>query len=386
MKVKCLAGLLSLLFLLYNAKCVYAEEALPVIGSYASAVIIEETTGRVLYEQNMSARRPMASTTKVMTALVALENSSLDETVTASKNASGVPGTSIYLSIGESLTMREMLYGLMLASGNDAAVAIAEHIGGSVDGFAEMMNARAAELGLSNTCFLTPHGLPKDGHYTSAYDLAMIAREAMKSEVFREIVGTRRGRIPWHGREYERILINKNKLLAGYSGATGIKTGYTKAAGRCLVFSAEREGLSLIGVVLNCPDWFSDAQSLLDSVFLKTEMAEFISEGEEIRSVSVENGVSDSLSVIAGGRLAYPLLDGEDYPSVLIDLPPSFPAPIYQGQSVGMVSLEMNGRIVARVPIIAEESVAERTFRAALDGIIARWLAIGAYRIPCVNR
>lgn len=382
MKLKCLAGLLSLLFLMYNGFAALADEAVPAMGSFASAVVIEESTGRVLFERNIHERRPMASTTKIMTALLVLENSSLDEIVTASKNASGVPGTSIYLAVGESLTMREMLNGLMLASGNDAAVAIAEHIGGSIDGFADMMNKRAAELELKDTHFLTPHGLPKDGHYTSAYDLALIAREAMKNETFREIVGTRRGSIPWEGRDYERILINKNKLLANYSGATGIKTGYTKAAGRCLAFSAERNGLSLIGVVLNAPDWFTEAEALLDLVFEKTELQEFIASGEEIRMVRVEGGTADSVLVVAGGALSYPMLSGEDYPAILIELPDSLPAPVCMGQSVGTIALEVGGVIVQSVPLLAAESVSESTFRAAIAGVIVRWLIIGggAYR------
>ena len=174
--------------------------------------MIEKETGRVLLHANCHEKLPMASTTKVMTALLALEKGKLDEVVTVGRNAYGVPGTSIYLSLGEKITLRDLLYGLMLASGNDAAVAIAEHIGGDVESFCRMMNERAAELGCTDTCFLTPHGLPASGHYTTAYDLALIAREAMKHELFREMVSTKRASIPWEGRSYQRILNNKNKL------------------------------------------------------------------------------------------------------------------------------------------------------------------------------
>lgn len=221
-----------------------AQEEKLIETSAKAAVLIEKNTGRVLYRRNEETALPMASTTKVMTALLALEEGQLDDVVTVSRNAFGVPGTSIYLSEGEKLTLRDLLYGLMLASGNDAAVAIAEHIGGSVDAFCRRMTERAAELGCQNTVFLSPNGLPTLGHHTTAYDLALIAREAMDHPEFREIVSTRRASIPWEGRTYSRILNNKNRLLTDYDGATGIKTGYTKAAGRCLVFGAKRDGLS----------------------------------------------------------------------------------------------------------------------------------------------
>ena len=168
-----------------------------------AAVLIERNTGMVLLCHNENEPLPMASTTKVMTALLALEKGNLDDVVTVGRNAYGVPGTSIYLNLGEHITLRNLLYGLLLASGNDAAVAIAEHIGGSVEAFCAMMTERAAELGCENTVFVNPNGLPAEGHHTTAYDLALIAREAMKHETFREIVSTRRASIPWEGRSYD---------------------------------------------------------------------------------------------------------------------------------------------------------------------------------------
>ena len=198
----------------------------------AAAVVLEAQTGRVLYAVNEMQTLPMASTTKIMTALVALENADLSDIVTTGDNAYGVPGTSIYLQKGEQLTLEQMLYGLMLASGNDAAVAIAEHVGGSVSGFCDMMNARARQIGCENTHFVTPHGLPAQQHYTTAYDLALIAREAMKNADFRRIVSTQRATLPWQGHDYDRVLTNKNRLLSAYPGALGIKTGYTRSGQR----------------------------------------------------------------------------------------------------------------------------------------------------------
>ena len=338
-----------------------------------SAVLIEAETGRVLYENNAHEALPMASTTKIMTALLALENGNLQDTVTAGENAFGVPGTSIYLSLGEQLTLEQMLYGLMLASGNDAAVAVAEHIGGSVTEFCRMMTARAEEIGCENTVFTTPHGLPSQGHHTTAWDLAMITREAMKNPVFREIVSTQRASLPWAGHEYDRLLTNKNKLLSTYPGALGVKTGYTKAAGRCLVFAAERDGLALIGAVLNCPDWFNEAAALLDQGFEKWQMVTILSKGETVREIPVTGGAQSSVRVIAQSDVAAPVaLDA--WPDLVIDLPDSLPAGIAQGHQVGSARLIDQGEALITVPLIAAEDVPERSFRAGWAKALSLWL------------
>ena len=361
------------LILLYNGNAA-AETA---DGSPRASILIEAKTGRVLFENNAHEPLPMASTTKVMTALVALENGDLNEPVTAGRNAFGVPGTSIYLSLGEQLPLIDMLYGLMLASGNDAAVAIAEHIGGSVEGFCRMMNGKAAELGCENTVFSTPHGLPADNHHTTAADLALIAREAMRHPTFRDIVSTQRASIPWADHEEDRILNNKNKLLSEYPGAIGVKTGYTKAAGRCLVFAAEREGLELIGVVLNCLDWFREAEMLLDRGFENWQMVSLLSAGETVRTIPVKNGVSDSVRVIASEDVSGPVrLDA--WPDLLLELPDTLNAGIAQGQAVGTAKLIDQGRTLIAVPLIAAEAVPERSFQRGWQRLIGQWpLAAG---------
>ncbi len=376
MKTFCKIAVFALFFglvLLYNGNGL-AETA---DGSPRSAILIEAKTGRVLYENNAHEPLPMASTTKVMTALVALENGNLNELVTTGRNAFGVPGTSIYLSLGEQLPLIDMLYGLMLASGNDAAVAIAEHIGGDVDGFCQMMNERAADIGCENTVFSTPHGLPADNHHTTARDLALIAREAMGNPTFREIVSTQRASIPWAERDYDRILNNKNKLLSEYPGAIGVKTGYTKAAGRCLVFAAERNGLELIGVVLNCPNWFQEAETLLDRGFDNWQMVSLLSAGETVRTIPVKNGVTDEVRVIAQGDVSGPVRLNA-WPDLLIDLPETLDAGIKQGQVIGTARLRDAGQTMITVPLIAAESVPERSFRYGWQRLIGAWpLAAG---------
>ena len=341
-----------------------------------SAVLIESQTGRVLYEHNAHEALPMASTTKIMTALLALENGNLHDTVTAGENAFGVPGTSIYLSLGEQLTLEEMLCGLMLASGNDAAVAIAEHIGGSVAEFCRMMTERAAEIGCENTVFTTPHGLPASGHHTTAWDLAMIAREAMKNPAFREIVSTQRATLPWSGHAYDRVLSNKNKLLSSYPGALGVKTGYTKAAGRCLVFAAERDGMELIGVVLNCPDWFDEAAAILDRGFASWRMASVLNGGESVRELPVVGGVRDSVAAVPLKDVSAPVA-WDAWPDLEIDLPQSLTAPVRQGQVIGAVRLTDQGETIFSVPLTAKEAVPERSFRCGGERVFSLWPLLG---------
>lgn len=340
--------------------------------SARAAVLIERNTGMVLLCHNENEPLPMASTTKVMTALLALEKGNLDDVVTVGRNAYGVPGTSIYLDLGEQITLRDLLYGLLLASGNDAAIAIAEHIGGSVEAFCAMMTERAAELGCEDTVFVNPNGLPAEGHHTTAYDLALIAREAMTHETFREIVSTQRASIPWEGRSYDRILNNKNRLLAGYEGATGIKTGYTRAAGRCLVFGARRDGLEVIGVVLNCADWFDEAARLMDLGFERYEGFTALSAGETVRVLPVTGGRQDTVYICAGADLTAAVPKGE-IPALEYDMPDSLPAGMQMGETVGEARILLDGRTLASVPLVLTESLTPRDYAFELERVLRCW-------------
>jgi len=351
-----------------------AEEGEQVGSTAKAAVLIERSTGRVLLEHNASEELPMASTTKVMTALLAMERGNPDDVVTVSRNAYGVPGTSIYLGLGEKLTLRDLLYGLLLASGNDAAVAIAEHIGGDVATFCSMMTERAAELGCTHTVFSTPHGLPGENHHTTAKELALIAREAMKHELFREIVSTRRASIPWEGRSYQRILNNKNRLLADYEGATGIKTGYTRAAGRCLVFGAQREGMEVIGVVLNCGDWFDEAARLMDRGFAACEMFTALEAGEMVRVLPVHDAKQETVCILAAETLAAPVQKGR-IPVLEYDLPESVGAGLKAGESVGEARIVLNGEVLKTIPLMVGETLAERDYGFELERILRNWTA-----------
>lgn len=330
-------------------------------------------TGRVLFSHNMHDRLPMASTTKVMTALLGLELGDPKAMVTCSENAFGVSGTSIYLAQGETLALSDMLLGLMLASGNDAAVAIAEHIAGTVDAFAAMMNARAKVIGAVNTHFVNPHGLPDDDHYTTAYDLALIAREAMGNESFRTLVSTSRATIPWEGRTYDRQLRNKNRLLTDYPGATGIKTGFTSKAGRCLVFGAARDGMELVGVVLGCSNWFDEAERLLDSCFETYSMVDVLGPMKSAGRVLVEDGKLDVVDMCLMQTLSAPLGMGEAG-QIVLDVPQRVMAPVYPGMHLGTAHLVVGGQEIASCEVVASERVESRGLTLDMMRVMAHWL------------
>ncbi|MDR2657949.1 MAG: D-alanyl-D-alanine carboxypeptidase [Oscillospiraceae bacterium] len=374
------AALFVCAFLLYNEGVTAlgdAEPELPAaaLSSAKAAYVLDMTTGRTLFSWNADEKLPMASTTKVMTALLALERGDLSSIVTASRNAYGIPGTSIYLAIGERLTLHDMLYGLMLASGNDAAVAIAEHIGGSVDGFLAMMNERAGQIGAFNTRFNSPNGLPVSDHYTTAYDLARIARVAMRIPTFREIVSTQRATIPWMDHDYDRVLTNKNRLLSEYEGATGIKTGFTNAAGRCLVFGAKRGDMEILGVVLNCSDWFDEAERLMNMCFGQYTMTKMLSDGDAVRPLTVRNGIGGTVPLRLKGDLEAPLSKNESV-NVRLDLPDELRAPVNAGDTIGYARLYAGDALVSERPIVAAASVEARSFLGAVRLIMRQWLLL----------
>lgn len=235
--------------------------------SSSAEIIMESASKRVLYSNNANEKKYMASTTKILTAITVIENANLNTLIVVDKKTTGIEGSSIYLKEGEKLTVKDLLYGLMLRSGNDCAETLAHHVSGSNEKFAILMNETAKKAGATNSNFVNPHGLHDDNHYTTAYDLALISSYAIKNPVFKEIVSTKKTTIPHTTNEYDRVLINKNKMLSTFDGATGIKTGYTKKAGRCLVTSVEKNGLELICVVLNCPPMFERSKELLNNAY-----------------------------------------------------------------------------------------------------------------------
>jgi D-alanyl-D-alanine carboxypeptidase/D-alanyl-D-alanine carboxypeptidase (penicillin-binding protein 5/6) len=341
-----------LLFASFIVPRVNAEQ----IGvSAASAILIEAEGGRVLYEKNADVRRGMASTTKIMTALVALESGNVDRTVTVPADAVGVEGSSLYLVAGEKMTLRQLLYALMLRSANDVAAAIAIAVGGSVEGFAEMMNGRAEKMGLENTHFENPHGLDGDGHYTTARELAIITAEALKNEDFVRIVSTFSARLPLDGVPDRRVVVNHNRLLSDYEGCIGVKTGFTKKCGRCLVTAAERGGVRLIAVTLNAPDDWSDHKRMLDHGFGACKRVRLSLEASG--RVSVVGGIGGSVGYLSDGEAAVTLPYGTDGLRMAVELQRFYYAPINEGEILGRIAYYDGDTLVAENPIVATESV-----------------------------
>lgn len=262
----------------FSSGAVYAETArseyargTEVSSSATSMALMDGDTGELIYRKNCDARREPASTTKICTAITVLENCTmLDLPMPIPDKAVGIEGSSLYLQKGEMLSVRDLLYGLMLQSGNDCAVALSIIVGGSEQGFVKMMNETAKKAGATNTNFMNPHGLHHDEHYTTARDLCAIAYYAMKNPTFREIVATKRHKTPYYGHDYDRNFPNKNKILFNYEGGNGIKTGFTKKSGRCLVSSATRDGKTYICTVLNCYDMFEECMRLMDCAFARS--------------------------------------------------------------------------------------------------------------------
>ena len=339
----------------------------------AGAVLMEATTGRVIADVNMDKRLPMASTTKIMTALVAIERGNLEDMVTVSPRAAGVTGSSIHLKAGEKITLNNLLYGLMLASGNDAAVAIAEHIGGSVSGFAELMNARAKEIGAKNTRFVTPNGLHDEAHYTTAYDLGLITCEAMKNSKFAQIVSTRYYNTPKEGDGRDRSLKNNNRIIFQFDGGNGVKTGFTKPAGRCLVSAAKRGGMQLVAVVLNCGGMFPESMALLEYGFSAASMRPLVKKGELIAEIPVRGGVEKSLELRASRDIMVPLLSGElDRVEKRLECL-ELKAPVKKGQSVASLTFSLGGKTLARFEFTAQNDLHPADIPYYLGEIIGRW-------------
>lgn len=328
--------------------------------SAESAVLISTRSGAVLYEKNAYESRAMASTTKIMTALLALEEAqrSGDPVVDITAEMVAVEGSSMGLQAGNRLRLSELAAGMLLASGNDAANACALFIAGSQEEFAKLMNQRASQIGLTGTNFVTPSGLDDDGHYSTAYDMALLAREALKNEKFAGIAGSFTRKVEFIEPEGIVTYTNHNKLLELYEGCTGVKTGFTKKAGRCLVSAAQRDGVALIAVTLNAPDDWDDHMALLDYGFSTVQPIAF--DGTQVLGrLPLVGGSADSIAVqgAAGGTENFLKADaGEIQRRVL--LPRFVYAPVQAGDEVGRVQYTIGGEEVYSVPILAKENAA----------------------------
>lgn len=375
MHTKVFSIVFLLVFLLCQVSRAWAGE--PQING-ETAVLIDAKSAKVLYGKEENKRMYPASTTKILTALIALERADLQDVVTIGPNPSKAGGTSIWLQEGEKLTLEELLYALLLNSANDAGVAIAEHIAGSVEAFAELANNRAKELGARNTHFVNPHGMPNKDHYSAAYDLALIGRAAMQNAKFRTIVSTVHHQVPRADPEAQKYLFNHNKLIwseqFGYKGATGIKTGYTVEAGQCIVASAERNGQELIAVVLRSEgsNTWTDATKLLDYGFANFTTHQLISRGKIMANLPVQYG-KGTIDLLAKEDFFYTFTK-QSSANLQVSTEPveEVIAPVTKGQVLGAVVIRDGEKEVGRVDLVATQAV-ERDWQALLKSR-AKWL------------
>lgn len=332
----------------------------------ASAILIDATTGRVLYEKNPDQKEMPASTTKMMTCILALENSNDDDVVAIDKRAVGEDGSAIYVNEGDKMKMSELLQATMLASGNDGADAIAYYIGkGSMRDFVQMMNDKAKAIGAKNTHFNNPHGLTDPNHYTTARDLAIIARYAYQNPKFRKIVSTKEAKISWvQPADRTEVYGSTNRLLWNYDDVTGIKTGYTDAAGGCLVAAAQRNGQTLIAVVMKTADSrarFVEGRALLDYGFKHIAQTKVVDEKQLTSTVYVHNSSLYKTTVKPAQEFSYPIRDNENEAdfSYKVNLPKYIDAPLKANAKVGSVDLLYKGSVIGSVDLVTQEDIPE---------------------------
>ncbi len=328
--------------------------------SAKNAAVVDVETGQVLYDKHMHVKGFPASLTKVLTTIVALEEGNIQDMVKVSRRAAYQEGSSIYLQEGEEIKLEELLYGVMLASGNDASIAVAEHIAGSVDKFADLMNKKAKEMGAINSNFINPNGLPNTNHYSTAYDLAMIMRYAFKNKIFRQITKTKHKTISWADNDWGRGLRNHNKLLWSYDDITGGKTGYTRTAGRCLIASASKDGREVVAVVLNDSNDWLNIRRLLDFGLERYKRVRVIEKGEIVYRFPWQESREGELGLIAGGSIYMLILrdGGKVNLKKEIYLKPELELPINKGEVIGYLKIvDQENKTIGEVDLLSQNDV-----------------------------
>ena len=338
---------------IYILFSIFPCQSFAVSTSASSAILVDVDSGRVLYQQNADAKMLIASTTKILTALVAIEEGNMSDVVTVKRDAALTEGSSMYLQEGEQLTLETLLYGLLLCSGNDAAVAIAEHVGGSQAGFVAMMNEKAQALGMENSSFANPNGLDDEKHYSTARDMALLACAAVENETLVRIASTQTVTIGG------RTMSNHNKLLQYQEGCIGLKTGYTRAAGRTLVSCAQRDGQRLVAVTLQDGNDWADHQALYTYGFEAYPAQRAATLGQTLQWVPVADGAFASVPLVAADSFAWPLSAGEEL-DYEIQLEKQLAAPLSAGTRVGCAVFSVNGQEVGRTDLLCGIDVPPR--------------------------
>ena len=361
---------ISFLILFFVLFSIFTLPCFALSLSAKGAALIEAQTGEIIYEKSARLPMSMASTTKIMTAIVAIESGTpLDKPYKIPKEALGVEGSSIYLKDGEELSLRDLLYALMLESANDASVAIAIITYGDLPAFVSKMNEKAYELGLKNTHFDNPHGLDSENHYSSAIDLALLSRYALQNELFANIVSTRTYKIGGEN-AILRTLVNHNKLLRLYDGANGVKTGYTRKTGRCLVSSASRDGVSLIAVTLNAPNDWHDHQNMLDYGFSLYESVNLCDIGDYTIELPVSGGKKSTVLLANDSALLYTQKRGDDGIYAALEASNEICAPICKGDILGKIVFYKNDEKIGESSLVSLENIKKKEEKSFFIGLI----------------
>ncbi len=339
--------ILVLLMLMTSLNNVYAFDGI----SAKAYILMEQSTGTVIFEKNSNVKMKPASTTKILTAICAIENSRLTDIVTVSKKAAYQEGSSVYLKQGDKISMEDLVYGLMLNSGNDAAVAIAEHISDDTEKFSFVMNNKAKDIGALNSNFKNPNGLDDDNHYVTAYDLALITSYALNNDKFKKIVSSK-SKIISDKNGVKKYLSNHNKMLHLYDGCIGVKTGFTKKSGRTLVTAAQRDGVNLVAVTLNAPDDWDDHKKLLDEGFLRVKKEIIIDKNKIVDNVEVKKGAADFLPVKCKEEYYGVKISDEASDYDVIYKYRKLKAPVKKGDEAGEAVVLKNGKEVFKTKLI----------------------------------
>ena len=373
--VYCLAFLLVIIFLFSGVFiCKNSLIADASLTSAKAMCVMEKTSKRVLYSKNESQKLPMASTTKIMTAITAIENcQDLDKQFEISPKSVGISGTSLYLRKGEVMSMRDLLYGLMLVSGNDASVAIGEQISGSSKKFVSLMNETASKIGAINSHFDNTHGLDSKTHYTTAQDLALITSYALENPIFKDIVTTKNTKIISQAGK-TRYLKNKNKLLSSLEGCCGVKTGFTDDAGRCLVSACERDNMTLVSVVLNCGPMFEESKELLERGFNDYQMMDLTKNYNYDKEIKVVGGKKDVVQIGTNNTFYYPLkreeLNKVDY---VYNIQESIEAPVDKGEEIGQIKIFIDNNLIFCEKVVTMETVRRNSIWSKIYDLIEKW-------------
>ena len=371
-----------LVFFIFLTNIVFATDNTTPNVDAQSAILMDYKTGRILFAKNENEPLAMASTTKIMTAILAIENGNLEDTVKVSKNAIKAPPVKMFLKENEEIKLKELLYALMLQSSNDAAVAIAEHISKDVETFCNAMTNKAKEIGAKDTVFRTPNGLDSLDHHSTAYDMALITRYALNNKEFMDIINTKQVSFKTNLSSYN--ITNKNRLLSEFNGANGVKTGYTGKAGHCFVGSATQNDMTLISVVL-ASGWgqkgkeqkWIDTKNILNYGFKNFSYEKILSKEDCQETISIKKGTKDTMSLYYENDISLPISkDEKENISIKLDYIKTLEAPVQKDQKVGVANIYINDNLVSQVNILTNENVNKKTFSSYINQIIKNWVNI----------